>query len=456
MTKLNERLLASMPLGEAVLCAWRATATQERLDRVFDENRGRCYQGILTFTQFVELTADALIQHGGSGHQAFSREAEADRLAVSESAVYGKLRRMPIAVSEALLCELTDAQRELFPVEALRDPPKCLKGWEIVTLDGKSVKRVAKRLKVARGVRGGLVGGRALVAQHYATGQAMAMRAHPDGDVNDVRFVGELLPEVRRRLADRPRLWMADAQFCDLVRINRFAQQGDAFLLRYNAKVPFYRDETWAAIHGQADGRPYDEEWGWLGSPRREDRAYVRRIRLHRPGEDDVLIVTNLDDPQTYPAEELLRLYRQRWGVEQMFQKVTEVFSLANLIGTTARATIFQLAFCFLIYNHLQLIRGYIAKHQGRKSETISLYQVFYDIRRQLVAWHTIIPRSETEAHFSRLPPEAASRRLDRLLVHQWSRRWIKTTNRRPCRHPPRPRTKTHSTVHRLLQSQQH
>ena len=42
------------------------------------------------------------------------------------------------------------------------------------------------------------------------------MRADRDGDANDVKFVPEMLPEVRRRFAGL-RLWLADRQFADLV-----------------------------------------------------------------------------------------------------------------------------------------------------------------------------------------------------------------------------------------------
>ena len=43
-----------------------------------------------------------------------------------------------------------------------------------------------------------------------------------------------------------------------------------------------------------AEGRRYVEDWGWLGSPRNKKRLYVRRIILYRPGEKDVILVTNL------------------------------------------------------------------------------------------------------------------------------------------------------------------
>ena len=67
-------------------------------------------------------------------------------------------------------------------------------------LDGKAVQRVAKRLKLLRGVRGGVLGGKGLVALELNTGLAVALRADPDGESNEVRLVPERLPEVRARI----------------------------------------------------------------------------------------------------------------------------------------------------------------------------------------------------------------------------------------------------------------
>jgi hypothetical protein len=54
-------------------------------------------------------------------------------------------------------------------------------------------------------------------------------------------------------------------------------------------------------------------------------------------------------------------VYRLRWGIEGVFQQVTEVFGLARLIGKTAAATVFQLAFCLVLYNLTQALRGCVA-----------------------------------------------------------------------------------------------
>ena len=150
---------------------------------------------------------------------------------------------------------------------------------------------------------------------------------------------------------------MADSGFCDLQRLEEYTQEGHHFLLRYHPKVGFHPDaERPPATGVDNQGRTFVEDWGWLGAANHRKRRYVRRLTLQRPGEADVVLVTDLLDSTLYPATELLEHYLQRWGIEQVFQKVTEVFHLQGLIGGTPKATIFQFAFCLLLYNVIQLM----------------------------------------------------------------------------------------------------
>lgn len=203
-----------------------------------------------------------------------------------------------------------------------------------------------------------------------------------------------------------------------------------------------------------SQGRTFFEEWGWLGAANHPKRRYVRQITLQRPGEADVALVTDLLDSAVYPPEDLLDHYLQRWGIEQVFQKVTEVFHLQGLIGGAPKATIFQFAFCLLLYNLIQLIRGYVAAHQQRPAETISLENLFLDVHRQLTAWSVLVESGVPLA----TPPvasnlEALAARLHDLIGSQWSNRWIKATNKRRRAHTPKPHDRTHGSVHRILRA---
>ena len=117
----SAELLARMPLAEAVLWLWRWIADEEHLESLFDRYRGRCYEKVISFPTMVQLIADALLEHGGSGNQSFRRAREEKVLEASLQAAYGKLRRLPIALSMALLTESSDRLRTVFP-ENVRRP----------------------------------------------------------------------------------------------------------------------------------------------------------------------------------------------------------------------------------------------------------------------------------------------------------------------------------------------
>jgi hypothetical protein len=101
-------ILAKMPLAEAVLTLGRWAMDDEHLASLFERHRGQCYEKVISFPQMVQWMADALLEHGGSGHQSFSRAEEAGELEASVQAADGKLRRVPIALSVAFLNETSD------------------------------------------------------------------------------------------------------------------------------------------------------------------------------------------------------------------------------------------------------------------------------------------------------------------------------------------------------------
>ena len=357
MEQLERKLLATVPLAEAVHTIWRHIADEEALAQVFERSRGRCYTKVISFPGLVQLIHDALTEHSGSGNQCFQKASEAGSLVASTRAAYGKLGRIPTEVSVDLFATMTDRLLDLFPTSIKNELPKSLAQMRVLTVDGKTIKRIAKRLKPLRKIRCGLVGGKALVATDHLSGTAVGLMVDPDGDANDVRLLPNLLANVRDRL-DESRLWLADRQFCDLIQLGRFSEQGDNYVVRYNAKAHFFRDESKSVYDGMdASGRAYTDECGWLGADSNCNQRYVRRITLQINEREHVAIVTELFGVRKFPAIDLLDLYAERWEIERVFQKVTEVFSLESLIGGTPQANLFQFSLCLLLYNQLQLVR---------------------------------------------------------------------------------------------------
>lgn len=447
-----------LPLAEAFYTVWGHVATDAVLDDLFDRHRGRCYEDRLTFAELVRVLADALTRYQGRGRGAILDAVERNQISCQARAVYGKLARLPLPLAEAFLTTLTQRLRPLLAGAARPAAlPASLAGLAVVVVDGKKVKRVAKRLLPTRNQPGKLYGGKLLVAYLPAEGVAVGWAADVDGEANDIRSVPQLLPTVREVVAG-PRLWVADRQFCDLIQPRRFADGEDHFAVRYGHNTSFHADPSRAAVEGiDPSGRVVRQEWGWLGAESQgERRLYVRRVTLARPGDEDVGVVTDLLDEQRYPAADLLAVYLTRWQIENVFQQITEVFHLQRLIGCRPPATVFQASLCLVLFNVLQVVRGHIAAGRPEPTfEAVSGEQVFADLTKELVGLHEVLTVEEVVGGVS-VPEgdEPVRTRLRGLLGGLWSPKWAKVRNRttRPEKPPPR-KSGGHTSVHQLLQA---
>jgi hypothetical protein len=447
-------ILDQVPLAEATWLLWNQVLPDPTLNAFYDAHRGRCYERAFTFAQLVRLVSDALCQHGGRAQQTLDRHAGSEQCPASAPAFYGKLRRMPVALSEAFLAEGSDGLRPWVSRRPHAEPPPSLRGFRVLILDGKALKHAAKRLKPVRGRAGRGLGGKTLVALELTTGLLVGMTADPDGHANEAKLVPQLLPGVRRRLPGT-RLWMADQQFGDLAQVRRCTEDGDHCVLRLHPKSRFTPDPGQPARRGTDRlGRAWVDEIGMLHSTR-QGSLRVRRITLDRAGQKPLTIVTDLLDTDLHPADDLLELYRQRWGIEQVFQKVAEVFHLNHLIGSSPSAIIFQAALCMMLYNLLQVVRGLVADTQARPAATISAGNLLYDLNRQLITLHVLVPPDELltalRDRLGSIPDLRAY--LHHRLRQAWTDRWIKSPPKKRHLKPRKHKRGTggHFSIHRAL-----
>jgi hypothetical protein len=451
MNGFEREVLARLPLAEAVLHLWGYVTNPDCLQAIFDSYRGPSYHKELSFATIVHLIADALLEHQGSGHKAMQRAVENSQLEASIRAAYAKLGRIPLSLSNGFLLAGTERLIQVLP--AARPPaPLSLRGFIRLAIDGKKLKHLMKRLKLTRGLKGIVLGGKVAVALNLETGLAIAMSADPDGEVSDAPLMPDLLRQVRQTVPG-VRLFVLDRQFCDLVQPAQLTTHGDHFLIRYNAKVSFHVDPETPLRTGQDErGREFFEQWGWLGAVNQKRRCYVRRITLKRPGEEDVILITDLLEAETYPAVDLLATYLARWSIESMFQKITEVFHLNKLISSSPEGTIFQCSFCLLLYNMIEVLRGHLSEASSVPVVEVSMENLFDDVKRQMIAWTELVgPRKTAEEFEVASSAEILSHRLKELLADLWKPRWKKAPAKKV--QPPPNRVKSpggHTSVQRL------
>src|SRR5271155_2906321 len=99
MDTFERELMRRSPLAACVLEMADFVFDAKLLDSIYSRGRGRCYEDTLTFEQFLRLTRDALIHHGGSAHKLFVELERRRSQPIDESNYYRKLSRMPVAIS---------------------------------------------------------------------------------------------------------------------------------------------------------------------------------------------------------------------------------------------------------------------------------------------------------------------------------------------------------------------
>jgi hypothetical protein len=449
MNSFERELMRRSPLAAAVLETSDHIFSDELLDSIWQKYRGRCYQDVLSFDDLLRMMRDALIRHEGSAHKLFIELEHADTNPVNQSSFYRKLANVPVEVSRALLREGTGRLRQLMPGPVVK-LPECFDDFEVLVGDGKKIRNATKRLKPTRPYSGKLLGAKALVAMDIRSGMAVAMSDSIDGMTNDVPLVPELMSQLREIVAG-PILSIWDRQFDDSRTLCRLSERpGDAFIVRMKKNHRFAAESSVETRDEQ--GRRVLDEIGILG--RRKAAMRVRQITLFRQeqGEEDVILLTNLQDRLKHGAHAVLQLYKMRWGIEQVFQQITETFSLSHLIGCSPKAILFQFSYCLLLYNLMQMIKVYVAEDGGVQACAVSMYYLFDDVRKELEAW-----AYHTDGSWPRVQRDQAAmvQRLRTLLKGSWRAvKYTKASDSKP-RGQPKPKLRLHgghSSVQRALE----
>lgn len=449
MNSFERELMRRSPLAAAVLETCDHVFSDELLNSIWGRYRGQCYEDVLCFDDLIRMMRDALIRHKGSAHKLFIELEHAKANPVNESSFYRKLAHMPVEVSRALLRECTAGLRQLMPGPVVK-LPECFDDFEVLVGDGKKIKNATKRLKPTRGYKGKLLGAKALVALDIRSGMAVAMSDSIDGMTNDVPLVPELMSQLREMIAGAI-LSIWDRQFDDPRTLQRLSERpGDAFIVRMKQNYSFVAESSVESRDEQ--GQRVLDEIGILGKEKSAMR--VRRITLFRDGEgeEDVVLLTNLLDRRKYGARAALQLYKMRWGIEQVFQQITETFSLSHLIGCSPKAILLQFSFCLLLYNMMQMVKAYVAEDGGVLACIVSMYYLFDDVRKELEAW-----AYHTDGNWPRVQRDQAAmvQRLRTLLKGSWRAiKYTKASDKKP-RGKPKPKLRLHgghSSIQRALE----
>jgi len=343
-------VMARLVLERAMPAAW--------VDEVFETNRQRQYPRELLFSTVVELMSLVSLGLRPSLHAAVR---QMDNLPVSVTALYDKVSRTEPALLRALV---RGSAERLMPVVAGLGSTPCLPGWQLRIVDGNHLPATEKRLKPLRGQRAAALPGHSLVVYDPDLDQVVDLQACEDAYESERTGVLPLLDG-----AGPGQLWIADRHFCTRAILQRCQDAQAGFIVRQHAKhPPIVREGDWQDGGRTATGRTREQAIGVD-----EGLPPWRRIELQldaptESGESVLWLWSNL--PATIDARQIAELYRRRWRIEGMFQRLESVLQSEIRSLGHPRAALLGFAVAVLAYNLLAVLKRSVEQaHRERLPE---------------------------------------------------------------------------------------
>jgi IS4 transposase len=411
-------VMARVALERAIEPAW--------VDAVFEAHRQRQYPRELLFSTAVELMSLVALGLRPSLHAA-ARKAES--LPVSLAALYDKIRRTEPAILRALV---SGSAERLAPVIQALQPQASLPGWRLRVLDGNHLPASDKRLAALRDQRGAALPGHTLVVYDPDTTLVSDIVACEDAHASERSAAAPLL-----ECAEAGELWIADRNFCTRSLLQGWHDAKASFIVREHARHPhLIRESRWRAC-GRIETGAVFEQLIWVD----EDQAPWRRIelRLDEPtesGETTIGLWSNL--PRTVSAAKITEIYRKRWRIEGMFQRLESVLQSEIRSFGHPRAALMGFAVAVLAYNVLSLLKRSIeqAHRDSAPALDVSTYYLALDIRTEYPALLLMLAPAQWAAWSDADPPVIAEYLLQ-LARHVEPRR-VSTSKRGPKLRKPK------------------
>jgi IS4 transposase len=359
------------PFVEGAPCAVIARLAVEylvddaTLRMLFAENATAQYEREVTLKNLVDVMLDVACGARRSPRAAFL--ARADQIAASLSAFYGKLNRTELGISEAIV-EYTGqkAGQLIRAMKGLDAEP--VPGFRTYVLDGNMLTGTEHRLKPLRNTRAAALPGKSLAVYEYATGVVTKVVLWEDAHSQERALLPDLKIESGIHL-------IADRNFCVPRFLLRIHQAKSFFTIRHHRSTFPLEPLGKVRRRGRCETGQVSEQ-----TIRIEDDAgqifFWRKITLEldeptRDGDTEIVLISNL--PSRVKATIIATAYRERWTIENHFQRLTDWLHCEVTTLGYPRAALFAFSMSIVAANALAvLIAAFRAIHGHEVADNLS------------------------------------------------------------------------------------
>lgn len=361
------------------------------LDKLFEREGGTQYQQNLFFSTVVELMSVVAV----GARPSLSAAAQAyPNLPVSLQALYDKIKHTELDLIRALV---TDSAARLSDVLApiIEHKAPIVPGYRVRIVDGSHLRATERRLKPLRGHVDAPLPGHSLIVFDPDLGMAIDIEPCDDAYTQERAVMSSLLDR-----ATPGELWIADSTFSTRAILGKWDQRGCAFIVREHGSTPNPEPLGEATYQECVDSGDVYEQAVKFEDKKTGYTARLRRVELHltKPtgdGDKVLRILTNLPK-QHFKAGAVANLYRRRWTIESMFQRLeadlhSEVKTLAH-----PRAALLAFGIAVLAYNVLSVIKTAVweAKDMEGGDIELSSYYIAVDVRANYAGMMMAVPVS--------------------------------------------------------------
>ncbi|HKG90419.1 MAG TPA: transposase [Gemmatimonadaceae bacterium] len=425
------RFVAQCPVAVMARLALQRAISAEWVDGVFEAHRERQYTRELLFSTVVDLMSLVALGLRPSLHAAAQQAIAGGALGVSLAALYEKVNHAEPAVLRALVrgsgARLTRVVTRLAPPT---DDRPALAGYRLRVVDGNHLPATEHRVGPLRAVRAAALPGLSLVVYDPATDLVVDLVPGEDAHAGE----RGLMPAVAAA-AGPNELWIADRNFATRAFLGALVARGAAVLVREHGRTPApVAVGPWRRVGRCATGTlaeqavevvlPNGDSGGDSGGGR---VLPLRRIELtlDAPTEDGDTVLRLLTTlPRRVSARRAAELYRRRWSIEGMFQRLEA--ALASEVATLGqpRAALLAFAVAVVAYNVLATVEAALAAEAAARAEAsavapvpISTYYVAHEVR-EAYRGLLIAVAAAVWARYDRQEPAALARTLRTLAGH--------------------------------------
>lgn len=386
-------VMARVALEQAMPPGW--------IDEIFETHRQRQYPRELLFSTVVELVSLVSLGLRPSLHAAAK---QATHLPVSLAALYDKINRTEPDILRALV---QGNARRLASVVAPMETPSSLPGWRLRVLDGNHLPASEKRLAPLRTHRGAALPGHTLVVYDPDSTLVTDIVPCEDAHAQERSAMAPLLA-----CAEPGELWIADRNFCTQTILQGWHNAQAHFIVREHAKHPRLSHEGDLIACGRVQtGEVYEQA---IGMNAQHDGWRRIELRLDTPTESgDTVIRLWSNLPATVSALQIARLYRKRWRIEEMFQRLESVLHSEIRSFGHPRAALLGFALAVLAYNLLSVLKRSVEyAHQDDLPQLdVSTYHLAVQLRSGYEGMLIALPDSMW-APWSDVAPQLVTQRL--------------------------------------------